>query len=128
VLNCSNYEDDAVRALGVVQGPHWTVYCHSTEQDEHYALIKYNNYLYSMQLIFTLLAKKKKHLNFTRQINYKLAIAISMGKVLFYCCFESYICFCSAVRITLCQPNKQCLIALYCTLWNVFFLWQQKFH
>lgn len=56
VLNCSNYEDDAVRAPGVVQGPHWTVYCFSTKQDE---LIKYNNYLYSMQLIIALLERKK---------------------------------------------------------------------
>jgi len=45
-----------------------------------------------------------------------------MGKVLLYCCFESYICFCSAVRITLGEPNKQCLIALYCILWNVSFM------
>jgi hypothetical protein len=51
-----------------VQGLHWTVYCYSAERDEHYALIKYNNYLYSVQLIFTLLARKKTHLNLTRQI------------------------------------------------------------
>ena len=47
-------------ALTVVQGLYWTGYCYSTEQDEHYARIKYNN-LYSMRVIFTLLAKKNTY-------------------------------------------------------------------
>ena len=66
--NCSNYEDDANNDFEntSTNSRARTVYYYSTEQDEHYALIKYNNYLYSTQLIFKFLAKTKLHL--TRQI------------------------------------------------------------
>jgi hypothetical protein len=68
-----------IRTLTIVQVLQGTVYYYSTEQDKQYALIKYNNYLYLMQLTFTLLAKNTITLNETE--NYNFVIAISMEKV-----------------------------------------------